>query len=367
MSAMDDLYAEVAPTRLPTKVRLLKAVQSMRECRARGTVVLGAGLMESLDAAGLAVVPLGTRLEGASLEKALAVLPAERIGTLYAEGLTVLTTTGMTADRLMGVVAKGGGPFIGPRGGKWADARHTIPWKEDGGAHPSGKQEAAGSPKVSAAVKQVLQAAIDSGAVKGTVEEHIAIAQRETAKHTSKVEGELAMVARLLGKDAKLDARAKALESALGKIVRKPKLYPDASKMDDLTGIRSTHETLAGVEAAVAKLRGKYKVVRESDYIADPLGYYRSHHLIVEADDGRRMEIQVRTKRMDQIANWAHDIYKPLTPEQEKAVVDHRDEIMSYADAIATHYADLDRGKASKAPEAPASVRSTFGTPEGTD
>ena len=27
-------------------------------------------------------------------------------------------------------LAKSGGPFIGPHGGKWADAAHTIPWKE---------------------------------------------------------------------------------------------------------------------------------------------------------------------------------------------------------------------------------------------
>ncbi len=27
-------------------------------------------------------------------------------------------------------IRKGGGPFIGPRGGKWADAAHTIPWRE---------------------------------------------------------------------------------------------------------------------------------------------------------------------------------------------------------------------------------------------
>jgi len=27
-------------------------------------------------------------------------------------------------------VKKGGGPYIGPKGGKWADAKHTIPWKE---------------------------------------------------------------------------------------------------------------------------------------------------------------------------------------------------------------------------------------------
>lgn len=31
-------------------------------------------------------------------------------------------------------LAKSAGPFIGPKGGKWADAKHTIPWKED--AHP---------------------------------------------------------------------------------------------------------------------------------------------------------------------------------------------------------------------------------------
>ena len=26
-----------------------------------------------------------------------------------------------------------GGPYIGKRGGKWADAQHTIPWKEGAG------------------------------------------------------------------------------------------------------------------------------------------------------------------------------------------------------------------------------------------
>ena len=41
--------------------------------------------------------------------------------------------------------AQHGGPFVGPRGGKWADAKHTIPWKEtqesgktvDGGTRPA--------------------------------------------------------------------------------------------------------------------------------------------------------------------------------------------------------------------------------------
>ena len=30
------------------------------------------------------------------------------------------------------VVRKSAGPYIGPRGGKWADPQHKIPWKEDG-------------------------------------------------------------------------------------------------------------------------------------------------------------------------------------------------------------------------------------------
>lgn len=38
---------------------------------------------------------------------------------------------------LFGPMRKGG-PFIGPRGGKWADAKHTIPWRDE--EHTSGKQ-----------------------------------------------------------------------------------------------------------------------------------------------------------------------------------------------------------------------------------
>jgi DNA-binding ferritin-like protein len=33
-------------------------------------------------------------------------------------------------DRLEKALFKSGGPYIGPRGGKWADARHTIAWQE---------------------------------------------------------------------------------------------------------------------------------------------------------------------------------------------------------------------------------------------
>jgi hypothetical protein len=45
------------------------------------------------------------------------------------------------------------GPFIGPRGGKWADPKHTIPWKESGAA-PRGYSEVSR--------KEAVQAVIDS-------------------------------------------------------------------------------------------------------------------------------------------------------------------------------------------------------------
>ena len=61
------------------------------------------------------------------------------------------------ADQLAGKM--GGGPFIGPKGGKWADPQFTIPWQEGGqpqqsageqppkGQPPAGPQQPAAQPK----------------------------------------------------------------------------------------------------------------------------------------------------------------------------------------------------------------------------
>lgn len=38
-----------------------------------------------------------------------------------------------------GDLVKAGGPYIGPRGGKWADPEHTIPWQESGGEGGGGE------------------------------------------------------------------------------------------------------------------------------------------------------------------------------------------------------------------------------------
>lgn len=41
----------------------------------------------------------------------------------------------------LGKLQKAGGPYVGPKGGKWADPEHTIPWKEGGGGGGKGGAE----------------------------------------------------------------------------------------------------------------------------------------------------------------------------------------------------------------------------------
>ena len=51
----------------------------------------------------------------------------------------VITRAGKNpSHEIMSKAGQQGGPFIGPRGGKWADPQHTIPWEEPGDASHNG-------------------------------------------------------------------------------------------------------------------------------------------------------------------------------------------------------------------------------------
>jgi len=47
------------------------------------------------------------------------------------------TEKSMSGIKELEQFVKAGGPYIGPRGGKWADPKHTISWEEGGGQHGS--------------------------------------------------------------------------------------------------------------------------------------------------------------------------------------------------------------------------------------
>lgn len=69
-----------------------------------------------------------------ALKGAVAKLGGELVGVQEHEGT-------IWADVDLPMVLSKAGPFVGPRGGKWADAKHTIPWTGEGGQKP-GKTEA---------------------------------------------------------------------------------------------------------------------------------------------------------------------------------------------------------------------------------
>jgi ppGpp synthetase/RelA/SpoT-type nucleotidyltranferase len=175
-----------------------------------------------------------------------------------------------------------------------------------------------------------------------TAAEHIEIAEQFLDKHKTAFPLALASLKQLAGSDAKVKGRVKALRSALNKMVEKPH-YTTADKLQDGTGMRVVHGSVDEVKATVAKIKAKYKVIEEDDYIAKPKGDYRSHHLIIEGPGKLPMELQVRTKNQDAFGDWCHDVYKPVNKKQAKA--QKHPEVISYARDVSAHFWALDTGQ----------------------
>jgi hypothetical protein len=67
---------------------------------------------------------------------------------------------------------------------------------------------------------------------------------------------------------------------------------------------------------------------------------------------------------MDVVANWMHDIYKPVTDEQQKVVDAHGAELETYAAQISDHLFSRDSGDKPPDPPHPGCpdyVRASFG------
>lgn len=173
------------------------------------------------------------------------------------------------------------------------------------------------------------QGEVQTGKLKGDLDHHIAVAKDFLDKHAKTLDRDMTDLKALAPADAKVKGRVKDLESSIGKLIRKPK-YGDVSKLQDGTGMRIVAHSIQEVKDTVNKIKAKYKVVAEDNYIDKPNGHgtdedfgYRSHHLIIETPDGLQKEIQVRTEGQDKHADYAHDLYKPVNATQEKAMEKH--------------------------------------------
>ena len=257
------------------------------------------------------------------------------------------------------------GPYIGPRGGRWADPQHTIPWDPEKRGRPAKIEREPVAPKIAVTTEELDQLRHLEGKLPGplSLTEHVAIAKDFLERHKRALPTIVKAVAAEAGETAEMKFRVKELESALGKLVRKPDQYPTADKLQDGAGLRVVHDSVDQVIATVQKLKKQYRVVDEDDYITKPQGSYRSYHLILEdKKTGLQYEVQVRTRNQDTFADWAHNLYKPLTPEQEKAKEDPA--VLEYESEMAEYFWALDNKESPPSKpdcDPPAIIRVAFG------
>ncbi len=194
--------------------------------------------------------------------------------------------------------------------------------------------------------------------------EHFRIAKKFLNKHQQGLHDCVARFEGLVGGEATIiSARTKTVESALGKLSSKPK-YGTADQLKDGTGVRIVSKTTQDVLANVEKIKKRFETsaADEEDYINHPKDGYRSYHLIIKDDDGLWKEIQLRTPNQDTWGNWAHDIYKPMTSEQEAALAVAGPEIRKYAEDTSNYYYAKDSGAIpSPPPDCSPVVKTTFG------
>jgi len=115
------------------------------------------------------------------------------------------------------------------------------------------------------------------------------------------------------GIKAELSGRPKHLFSIRSKMRRKGLTLPE---IQDLRGLRVIVETIDECYAALGAIHGIWQAIPEEydDYISRPKpNGYRSLHTVVVADDGKPLEIQIRTAEMHRFAEYgiaAHWRYK---------------------------------------------------------
>jgi GTP pyrophosphokinase len=115
------------------------------------------------------------------------------------------------------------------------------------------------------------------------------------------------------GLQAEVQGRPKHLYSIWKKMARK---NLDFTRVMDVSALRVIVPDVAGCYAVLGRVHERYAAVAGEfdDYIARPKANgYRSLHTVVQGDDGRAVEIQIRTREMHEHAEYgiaAHWAYK---------------------------------------------------------
>ena len=154
--------------------------------------------------------------------------------------------------------------------------------------------------------------------------------------------------------DPIVSGRVKEPKSGVAKVARKPK-YADVSKLQDNVGMRAMYNDVTSVKEAMKIVREKYDIVEEDDYIDRPKfdGYRSYHAIIIDKETGIESELQVRTKRQETFANWAHKLYKPEEDDLKVFVETHKEMSLKYQVDVGNYFSELDEGRKPKKPLCP--------------
>ena len=156
-----------------------------------------------------------------------------------------------------------------------------------------------------------------------------------------------------------ISGRMKTVDSAMGKLEKKGQTDP--KDILDIAGMRIESNSIGDVKEDVAKLKDRFKkVLRENNYVDNPKGGYRSHHLIVEKD-GRPIEIQVRTKNQTKWGDYSHDTFYKIPSDKVAVFAKNQSTIDKYLGALSNHFFKIDQGRESVLPPCPSVIASIAG------
>ncbi|MFP7569763.1 RelA/SpoT family protein [Marivita sp. S2033] len=149
--------------------------------------------------------------------------------------------------------------------------------------------------------------------------------QRETGDVIHKITGDMRMELDKAGVDADVFGRAKKPYSIWRKMQEKEIGF---SRLSDIYGFRIITHSIADCYTTLGVIHQRWRAIPErfKDYISEPKSNgYRSIHTTVSGRDGKRVEVQIRTRQMHDVAETgvaAHWSYRDGVRSENPFAVD---------------------------------------------
>ena len=150
------------------------------------------------------------------------------------------------------------------------------------------------------------------------------------------------------GNFGEVAGRVKAADSIAKKLAGR---YAGRKVTDlgDVIAFRCTSRSVKDVYASAEAVKDQFKILEIDDKMPEGQGFYRALHITIDSLDDtgtKRAEIQLRTVRQSNIAQWGHDIaYKGQFAKDP--------EVLAYARKVSEANWELDNGRHAKMPDPP--------------